>query len=368
MANITNSPNMSLPIPVVGVENGPQYATDINSSLTIVDLHNHSPGYGVQITPSGLNINADLPFNANNATQLRSVRFNPNASVLNLSTDLGCLYEAGVDLYYNDGNGNQIQLTKNGSIAGTAGSISGLVSPASASYIPASQTFVWQSAANTPANMDFASATLRNLTINSFGYTVNPPNSLAADANITLPSVPSQINILSMDTSGNIFANVNVDNSTLQFTSNTLSIKPQGVVQNDLAPRTVTVNTTAPAGGVAFSTSTTTSSPNTNVLTNVASAYITTTGRPVMIMLQPDGNTTNPGFVQNPTGNSIFALFRGSTQLNYIESDVTAAMAPGVFSFIDTPPAGTYSYFFKCANTSSVGPHVFYCVLVAYEL
>ena len=35
--SFTNSPNMNLPIPTVGGEPGPNYATDVNSSLTLVD-------------------------------------------------------------------------------------------------------------------------------------------------------------------------------------------------------------------------------------------------------------------------------------------------------------------------------------------
>ena len=63
---------MSLPVPAVGNESGPQYAFDLNGCFAIIDGHNHSPGSGVQINPSGILINADLPFGNNNATSLRS--------------------------------------------------------------------------------------------------------------------------------------------------------------------------------------------------------------------------------------------------------------------------------------------------------
>jgi len=225
MANTTTSPNMSLPIPVVGVDPGPDYATNVNSSLTIVDGHNHSPGYGVQINPSGININSDLAFNNNNGTILRSVRFAPQSAPLGLSSDIGCLYESSVDLYYNDGNGNQIQITKNGAIAGTAGSISNLVPPASASYSPVSETFIWQSAANTPANLDAASIVLRNLVANSKGLTLSPPNAMPANYTVTLPTLPSQTSILTISSAGVIAPTYTLDNVTIQSNSGVLFAK-----------------------------------------------------------------------------------------------------------------------------------------------
>lgn len=200
---------MQLIIPGVGTEQGPDYAFDINASLTLIDQHNHSAGSGVAITPNGLNISSDLSFISNNAIDVRSMRFTPQTSTLALPTDLGCVYESGVDLYYNDGSGNQIRLTQGGSIVGTAGSITGLPSgTASASY--SSGTFVWQAATSTPANMDFASAILRNNVANSKGLTLSPPNAMATDYSLSLPSIPAATQFVSIDTSGNISGYVNI--------------------------------------------------------------------------------------------------------------------------------------------------------------
>lgn len=230
MANTTTSANMLLPIPVVGVDPGPQYGTDVNSCLTIIDGHNHTPGLGVAIPTDGLNINADLTFNDVNAISLRSVRFQTQGSPLSGPSDLGCLYESGVDLYYNDGSGNQVRITTGGALAGTPGSISGLAPPASASYVSLSSTFVWQSAALTPANMDFASAILRNLTASSKGLTLSPPNAMAADYTITLPALPvGQTKFVSMDTSGNMAAVWAIDGTTLVNTSNVISVNPANI-------------------------------------------------------------------------------------------------------------------------------------------
>lgn len=237
---INTSPNMSLPIPSVGQEPGPQYATDVNNCLTIVDSHNHNPGSGVQVTTSGLNINADLSFQNNNLTLARSVRFQPQGSPLATASDLGCLYESGVDLYYNDGLGNQIRITSGGAITGTPGSISGLVPPASASYNTGSGTFIWQSNVNASANMDFASAIFRNMTSGSFGVTVSAPAALGSNYSLVLPTIPGATNFISLDTSGNLAAIWNVDNSTINFTGNNIRVKPAGITATELANNSVT--------------------------------------------------------------------------------------------------------------------------------
>lgn len=203
MSTITST-SMSLPVPVVGVEPGPQYATDVNNCLNIIDGHNHTPGYGVQVPPAGLNINADLPINNNNLTSIRSVRFQSQSAALALSTDIGCLYEVVNDLFYNDGNGISIRITQSGGLAGTPGSISNLTPPASASYVAGSSTFVFQSNTNTPANIDGASFVLRNLTANSKGLTLSPPNAMGADYTLVLPSLPATNSVVTLDTSGNM--------------------------------------------------------------------------------------------------------------------------------------------------------------------
>lgn len=202
----TVSPNMSLVIPSVGLEPGPDYAIDVNNSLSIIDLHDHTSGRGVQITPAGLNLDSDVSFLGNNATNLRSVRFNSQGSPLALGSDKGCLYESGVDLYYNDGNGNQIRMTSGGSVVGPTGTITGLVSPASATYNAGTQTFIWQSNTNVAANMDNASVTIRiPNTVGSAGTTIAASLSLVTPYTITLPTAPpASLSLVTMDNSGNL--------------------------------------------------------------------------------------------------------------------------------------------------------------------
>lgn len=242
MAGSITTTYMSMPSPIPTQQVGPEWAYDISACLNIVDQHNHSAGQGQQIQPNGMNINDDLPFNSNNATLLRTLRFDPQASTItNAAPDVGALYVVGNELYYNDvTGGNQIQITTNGNVNAGAGSISGLPSgTASAAYN--SGTFTWQSATNTAANMDFASAILRNSSASSFGLTLNPPAAMGADFSLTLPSLPVSVTkIMQMDTSGNMSAAIVVDNSTLQLVSNTLSIKNSGVGTTQIADGAVT--------------------------------------------------------------------------------------------------------------------------------
>lgn len=203
MANITISPNMNLPVPTVGVDPGPDWATNVDACLNAIDSHDHTPSQGVAIPPQGLNINSDLTFQAHNATALRSVRFNPNGSPLNGAGDIGCIYESGVDLWYNDGGGNQIQLTSGGSPAGATGTITGLPSgTASASF--AGTTFTFQSATNTPASLAVGPVTIAQPVASGFGVTISPSVSQAANYNLALPvALPTVQSAFVSDSSGN---------------------------------------------------------------------------------------------------------------------------------------------------------------------
>lgn len=220
MATIT-SPNMNLPVPVVGQEPGPEYATDVNNSLNLIDAHNHSPGSGVQVTPDGLNINTALTFNTNAATNLAYLNLVPQSIVPGLNT----IYEQGVDLFYVDGIGNNIRITQGGGVAGTPGSIANLTPPASASYVSAASTFVFQSNTNIAANLDAASLLMRNISPNStFALTLQPPT-LGANYSITLPPTPGSTSFLQMAPNGVQSASVAVS---------------QGIQDSNIASATLT--------------------------------------------------------------------------------------------------------------------------------
>lgn len=211
MPNYITTPNMNLLEPIPGVETGPQYAVDINSSLTLIDQHDHSPGHGVQINPSGINIDNDLPLNNNNLTLVRSIRFDSQNAPIDLVTDLSCLYTVNQtgsngDLWFNDASGNEIQITKTGAVLAT---ISALVSGSNEASFVANQLVVNSVESNgTPANVVMASVLLGNNTTGTNFLTLQPPNAMPASYNVTLPApnAISQTAILTYDTSNNILA------------------------------------------------------------------------------------------------------------------------------------------------------------------
>lgn len=198
------SPNMNMPVPVVSVEPGPDWATDINASLSIVDSHNHTPGQGVPITPVAINVNTDLPMNNNNLITARTVRFFPQTAAPGNPADIGCLVEIGDDLYFVDGAGNVIRLTQSGAPAGATGTITGLPSgTASASF--AGTTFTFQSSTNTPASFAIGPTKIAQAVASGKGVTISANVSQANDYNVTFPvALPASGSSIVSDSSGNL--------------------------------------------------------------------------------------------------------------------------------------------------------------------
>lgn len=348
----TQSTNMNLIIPNVGSEPGPTYAQDVNSSLTIIDMHDHSSGNGVQITPDGLNININLDFGGNFASNIAGLILAPQVS----TPDVNTLYETGVDLYYVDGNGNNVRITQSGGVAGSPGSISNLTSPASASYVALSQTFVWQSDTSIAANMDFGSAILRNLAPNStFGLTLSPPAALSSNYTLTLPSLPASQKIMTLDNSGNMSAPYVVDNTTIEISSNTIRVKDQGISTakiadfavttaklNDLAvtngkiaDTTIAIGKLVASSGAAGSASSATTSTSGTFATvcSVTATFIA--GRTVLITL--NGTTAaGSGRIGANTNGTSFGRFR--------LFDVTNSVIISTFYF-DTTIGSTVIYY-----------------------
>lgn len=365
----TTSPNMNLIISTVNVDSGLQWETNLNSSLSIIDGHNHTAGSGAPIPVSGLDISSDLPININNVTLVRSVRFSPQSSAISLPADLGCIYEAGVDLYYNDGNGNQVRLTQGGAVAGSTGTITGLPSgTASASY--AAGKFTFQSATNTSAVIDAGSYIMRNNTASSFGLTINPPNAMGANYSLTMPALPASQKIMTLDASGNISAPYVVDNSTIEVSSNIIQVKALGIGTAQIANGAVTAAKLA-ANSVTSATSTGTfftSSLTAIDVTNASISFSASTGRPVQIYLSADGSgsasqvytenlTTGispVGFIYLLRGATVLAKWQvGATFNSYTGTPGAISVAPSVVFFIDQPTTGTYTYKLQAQSTSA---------------
>lgn len=223
----TLSPNMLLRIPAIGDDSGPDYATNINFDLlSVLDSHDHTTGKGIQITPAGININTDLPFNNHFAINLAGLTLLAQSITPTLST----IYQSGDDLYYVDGIGNNIRITQSGGVVGTPGSITNLTPPASVNYVSGNQTFIFQSNTNTAANIDAGSYLFRNLSPNStFAVTLLAPPALAADYSLQLPQIPLTQKFMTLDSSGILSAPWEVDNTTIKIIGNQLVAQGQSI-------------------------------------------------------------------------------------------------------------------------------------------
>lgn len=359
------TPNMSLVVPVVGQEPGPQYATDVNSSLNIIDGHNHTPGLGVPVPSDGISFNADLPAMGNRLTGLKSVTFSSQASPLaGILPDIDAIYVSGVDLYYNDGNGNQVRITQSGGVAGSPGSISGLTPPASASYNSGTSSFVWQSGVNTAAGMDNGPVTIREIAANARGITIQSPTGLGADYSITLlGTLPSITSMLQITASGQL-------------------VTPASIVQSQTVRRSTSV--TASAGQIMMSSSSGSFTSNSVSPVNVTgmSGTLVTTGNPVMLSIEPAVGATADMMAENVSSGGIpqapinFILLNGATVVaswSFGATDTPIGnffATPPSFTVKDYPSIGTQSYDLQVFITSPGGyrAHVTNCVLTAYEL
>lgn len=239
MSNVTISPNMNMPIPVVGTDPGPDWANNLNSSLSILDQHNHTPGYGSLIPPAGLNINSSLTFQNNQATNLQAVNFTAQTS---LST-LNALYVSGVDLYFNDGaSSSPIRITAGGNVNATASGISS--GTATASFVGGVLTV--NASSNTPANIQGGSLLLGNNTLNSKYLTLAPPNAMGSNFGLVLPNIPAANSFVTLDTAGNFGTIAQAGQLTHANLSNSAGIlgsqldSAAGIVGSQIATGTIT--------------------------------------------------------------------------------------------------------------------------------
>lgn len=395
MADVNISPNMNLPVPVSGTTIGPDWANDYNNSLVLVDAHDHSPGNGVPISPDGLYINSDLTFNnTNNAIALRSTRFYAQSAVLSLGTDVGCLYVVGNELYYNDvSGGHNVQLTNNGSVAGSAGTITGLPSgTASAAYQSGSGTFQFLQATSTAANIDAGTLVVRypgSYPSPSGNYiAIRAPNTLASGYNITLPALPSANNtFLTMSTAGVISTAITVDNSTIALSANTLIVKSAGITATQLASNAVTTakildsNVTNPklqnlnyiesSSSGPYSTSSLSYGDVTNLTVNITT---TNPGRKLRVELAPDGSS--PAILGSGTSSgpaygivNILRSAPGGGGFVQIAEFTLYEIAGALIFFMDAPAtAATYTYKIQAKVTNTILPFFVAGIkLVAFE-
>ena len=139
--------NMGLTTSSVGVTAGPTWATNEQTNLTTLDTHDHTSGKGVQLSPSALNINTDLPFNQNSASELKNVIF--DSSVTAASTNYS-LYQSSGNVYWRNGSGTAVQITDGSAVNTSGGSISGMSANAQVLFSSNAYVFKFDSTLSDP--------------------------------------------------------------------------------------------------------------------------------------------------------------------------------------------------------------------------
>lgn len=104
---------LNLTLPDVGSTLGPTWATTLNNAFIDLDDHDHST-QGKSIPSAGLNINADVEFNDNSLTEVKSVVLQSQSTNLTVS---GNLFNRSNELYYYNGS-SVAQITDSGGLSG----------------------------------------------------------------------------------------------------------------------------------------------------------------------------------------------------------------------------------------------------------
>ena len=225
---ITNGTNVTaLEKPAIGIDTGPGWATAINNSIDAVDGHDHSSNKGIRITPAAFNVNADLDYNQNSATELKNVIFNSSVTAATTSYSL---YQSGGNLFYRDGSGTAIQMTITGGVNSGAGSISGMTgNDSGASYTDGSKTFNFFTDS---ANTDYGKMAHADLILYKFSddnsadtdYITIAANAAASGASGTI-YVPSENGTFLTTATSYATAAINVATSASNYPIN---LKPHG--------------------------------------------------------------------------------------------------------------------------------------------
>jgi len=373
----TTTPNMSLILPTPTLEAGPLYATELNTAFTSVDSHDHTTGKGIKVPSAGININADLSFNNKNATSLMSSRYQDQVTPLVGISDLGCLYIAGGNLYYNNGIGQAIQITAGAALnASSIGGIGGdyITSGASEYYTNAVETFFFTQAANTVAFLASGDISIYQSLLTGYAVTLKPSVSMAASFDLYLPpAAPATTRVVSMDSTGHLLTGVSGAIVTADIGDSQVTDAKRAALNYQISSSCGTFSDSS-AGWVDVTNLTVT---------------ITTVGRPVMLLCQSDGTSnsgtsTSAGFGSAVTGSSSESFIRivdNTAATVYseqrIQCDASAAspaiwVPPSSVSVVDFSAvgvSGSKTYKVQVAsNNVSTTVYAYYMKLVAYEV
>lgn len=198
--------SMNLDLPTEGGDDD-VWDTLINAALLLLEEHDHTSGNGVQIPSSGLDIDADLTFAGNAATNVKALSF---AGVSSYTVAKSFFVDSDDnELYYRTNGGTNIQVT-NGAALNLAlvGGITGdyASTDADVEYVDAEKAFEFKQD-ETPDH--WAKLKVGDIKVHETAsgitnaVTVKSAGSLAASYDLTLPTaVPVGTSLVTMASTG----------------------------------------------------------------------------------------------------------------------------------------------------------------------
>ncbi len=216
--------NMGLELPAEDGSSG-TWDSILNSSLGLVDAHDHTSGNGLAVPSAGIDIDADLPFGGFAATGVKAVDFTPVAT----STMAGyanALFSNSADgeLYWRTSGGTNVQLTDGASLnSSLLGGFTGDYGAGAeeANYNVGSSIYNFLINATTRAFIDSSDIRLFEATSGiTKAVKLKSPASLANSYTITMPAAPpaSLTSLVTMATTGALAVSVTPSVTTLATT------------------------------------------------------------------------------------------------------------------------------------------------------
>lgn len=269
---VTQTPNLGLNKPAVGDDiTALNIGELINANWDTIDSQ-----LGGAVTPSRMNIDADLEFNGNAATELGKVRFSNQPATLSGGANILTLYTTGADgdIYFVDGQGRNIRISSAGALDITAAAGIGgdyaADGDALFSYVSATDTYkaMQDGAANQAGTVDTGPIKQRSTVAGASNYiTLQVPAGLSASYALTWPdALPASASLLVVSAAG------------LMSTSRDLAIDTVATTGNATIGGVLDAASITPTGGTTAITGALTTTGNATVGGTLDADDITPTG------------------------------------------------------------------------------------------
>ena len=289
---------LGMTLPSVSITAGPQWATELNAALTVVDEHDHTSGKGQRIVPAAININAELTFNDNPLTDAGYLGMFNNPSPL-ASSILNTMYVSGGELYFNDGAGTALQLTDSGTPVSTNGFYGDYASTGTqTSYDDAAKLYSFKDSNTDPASIGLNRLFMENGLVGtpalSFTSDTDTGMYLAAADDVRIVAAGAdvaQFNASGLSVTGNIAVSGTVDGRDVAADGTQLDTNTANIATNTADITTNAVDITTNSADIAANTA--------NITTNTADIATNTAN----IATNAADIVTNAADIANNTAN-----------------------------------------------------------------